>query len=414
MKTRFSIFWFCFGILTCAAANAQLNPSQCPYTGHSRDLICLIPEVTQTGPTSLQSFNTTIAQVLGQLPLAVPNSAFILGFDKNGIPVDLTQNLGSVLTERGNTIGKYKLFLGFTYQRFVFSTVDGNKLSNLPFFSENTSTGIANYSVDRLSANINQYTAFAAFGLTSRVDVSLSLPFQRVSVSGARSNVQTWSGSTFFGTQPSQYAPGSASGPGDLLLNIKTSVLPGEGKSRLALGLETRFPTGNEYNLLGTGAYGLKPYFVFSRLTGIFTPHVNVGFQWNGFSVLRISPTGGYMRLPDTLDYSAGVDVGLIRRRLSMVADFVGQRYFNAPRVLAPSPLPATSACMSATPSCAGLTTVGVANSDYNVDNIALGLKLSPAKNVVVSANAMIRLDTGGLRPERFVPLVGISYLFGK
>src|SRR5437016_3928201 len=116
MKIRSSILCFSFAILVSVLGNAQLNPKQCPYTNHTRDLICLIPEVTQTGPTSLQSFNTTIAQVLGQLPLAVPNSAFVLGFDKNGIPVDLTQNLGSVLTERGNTIGKNKFFLGFTFQ----------------------------------------------------------------------------------------------------------------------------------------------------------------------------------------------------------------------------------------------------------------------------------------------------------
>jgi hypothetical protein len=48
------------------------------------------------------------------------------------------------------------------------------------------------------------------------------------------------------------------------------------------------------------------------------------------------------------------------------------------------------------------------------VDNLALGLKIKPIGHLIISANALIRLDDGGLRPNRFVPLVGISYSFGK
>lgn len=418
MKTRISILAFWVVLFGCVNASAQLVGRECPYVGHSQDLICLIPELTQTGQTAnLGGFNSTIAQVLGQLPLAVPNSGFVLGF-KNGIPVDLTENLGSVLTERGNTIGKNKFFLGFTFQRFVFSTVDGNKLSDLPVFGQD-STGVYNYSHESLHANLDQYTAFAAFGLTDRVDVSLSLPFQRISVSGARTDAQSWAANgASLGAPTSLYAPGSASGVGDLLVNAKASILPGEGKSRLAAGMEFRFATGNAYNLLGTGAYGVKPFFVFSQLAGRFTPHINVGYQWNGTTILRLNPAGGDLRLPNSIDYSGGTDIGLVKRRLSLVVDLVGQRFFNAPRVLAPVPTSTvfpSLPCAGSTPSCTtGLTTVRVSTGDYFVDNLSLGLKLNPSKSLIISANALIRLDTPGLRPDRFVPLVGISYLFGK
>src|SRR5262249_15172936 len=99
--------------LACAGANAQIVDN-CPYSPqHKNSLACLIPDLTKTGTsTNLSGFNTTIAQVLGQLPLAVPVSGFVLGFDKKlGIPVDLNENLGSVLTERGHTVGKNKLFV---------------------------------------------------------------------------------------------------------------------------------------------------------------------------------------------------------------------------------------------------------------------------------------------------------------
>ena len=134
MKTRLLNLAFSVALFGCTNAYTQLTP-HCPYTHHEQDLICLIPDVTQTGNTAtLGGFNSTIAQVLGQLPLAVPNSGFVLGFDKGGTPVTLNDTLGSVLTERGNTIGRHKLFLGFTFQRFVFSTIDGNNLTNLPVF----------------------------------------------------------------------------------------------------------------------------------------------------------------------------------------------------------------------------------------------------------------------------------------
>jgi hypothetical protein len=449
-------------LLTCMSASAQNPPkvqNVCPYTQHPTALACLIPDLSQTGKSqNLSTFNTTIAQVIGQLPLAAPVSGFVLGFDKKlGIPVEENQNLGSVLTERGNTVGRHKLFVGFTYQRFVFHTVDGTKLSNLPsvyLFSSATSNGVtANQygsSTNSLSANLSQYSGIVAFGLTDRIDISVTVPFERVSLSaGYRDLTQgllTFQGSISNPINPSagvttpaishNSVAGSATGFGDLLVNMKGTIISGE-KSKVAFGLEARFPTGDQYNLLGTGAYGVKPYIVFSRL-GRVTPHVNLGYQWNDFSNLYVNPCrfngacpdagAGLptLRLPDSLNYSAGADIG-IAKRLTFVADFVGQHYFNAPRVTSavpansakpsipgiPTPNPLSISSVAAFNTFFGnAPTVGVATGAINVDNVALGLKWNPAGRLILSANALIRLDSGSLRPDRFVPLVGVSYRF--
>jgi len=160
---------------------------------------------------------------------------------------------------------------------------------------------------------------------------------------------------------------------------------------------------------------------------GRLTPHVNVGYQWNDFSNLYVNPCrfrpssdptsciGGAglptLRLPDSLDYSAGADVG-ISKRLTFVADLIGQHYFNAPRITpaGPSPLPNLPPAFTNFPQFNN--SVGVANSAYNINNLGLGLKFNPAGRLIVSVNALIRLDSGGLRPDRFVPLVGASYRF--
>ena len=403
-------------------ANAQTVVDVCPYSpAHQRALACLIPDLTVTGKSqNLERFNTTIAQVLGQLPLAAPVSGFVLGFDKKlGIPIEESQNLGSILTERGNTVGKHKVFLGFTFQRFVFQTIDGNKLNSLPsaYFIQTvpgTSTNEYGVSTNNLSANLNQYTGIIAVGLTDRVDFSLTLPYERVSLAAGNSNVQqafvqSGGGTTVSGIQAGQHIAGSAHGIGDILLNVKAGVLNGE-KSKLAAGIETRLPSGDELNLLGTGAYGFKPYVVYSRV-GRITPHVNFGYQWNSFSDLNRNVNGGGdLRLPDSLDYAAGADVGVVKK-LTVVGDFVGQHFFNAPKVT--PAVPASSANIAGLPSVfANSLTVGVATGSINVDNLAVGLKVNPVGRLIVSANVLIRLDDGGLRPARFVPLAGISYRF--
>jgi hypothetical protein len=433
------------GLLSCLGANAQTVIDNCPYSPqHKTGLACLIPDVTGTGTSqNLSSFNTTIAQVIGQLPLAVPVSGFVLGFDKKlGMFVEENQNLGSVLTERGDTLGKHKLFVGFTYQRFTFHTIDGTNLDQLPVVFQEAANPTTltpakiGFTLNSLSVNVNQYTGFVAVGLTDRIDLSATLPFDRVSMSAASNNgiinvttATCGTGGCVPSPSPLQAAaaPGSASGVGDFLANIKGTVIKAE-KSRLALGLEARFPTGDAYNLLGSGAYGVKPYLVFSRHAGNFTPHVNLGYQWNGFSVLRINPcffapsgspgscTGGSglptLRLPDSIEYSAGADVGIVKK-LSLVADLVGQRFFNAPRITAATPDTVAVLATGQDPT-GSYSSVSSTNGSYNVDNLGIGLKYNPAGHLILSANALIRLDDGGLRPARFVPLVGISYRFGK
>jgi hypothetical protein len=418
------------GFLASLSAQAQIV-NNCPYSTHAHSLACLIPDVTGTGGSSLAGFNTTIGQVVGQLPLAVPVSGYVLGIDtKTGVPVNINDNLGSVLTERGNTVGKHHLFLGFTFQRFVFQSVDGTNLNNLPtVYAVSGSSDFGN-TKGGISANVNQYTAIAAFGLTGRIDLSVTLPFERMSISGTRTSQQLYTSSGGLSGPPTSGSlSGSASGVGDLLLNMKGTVIDRE-RSKLAMGLEARFPTGDAYNLLGSGAYGVKPYVVFSRHSGKYTPHVNLGYQWNGFSVLRVNPcyytnaTCGFrqqgqpqlppstLRLPDSLDYSAGVDIGVVKT-LSFVADLVGQRFFNAPRVTPAAPAGELNPPIPGLPiSLGNLATVGLVNSSYNVDNLGLGLKWNPAGHLILSANALIRLDSGGLRPARVVPLAGISYRF--
>jgi hypothetical protein len=327
--------------------------------------------------------------------------------------INLNETFGTILPCRRNTIGTHNFLLGFVFQLFVFQSVDGRSLGDLPVvyqISRNQLTyGAATAS---LGANINQFTAVAAFGLTDRIDVSLTLPFERVSLSSRLSQgVQAHDGcntQACASVVAAQSAGGSASGPGDLVVNAKATVVKGE-RLRLAAGTEFRFATGDEFNLLGSGAWGIKPYVVLSR-RGRFQPHANIGYQWNSFSALYLKD-GANQRLPDSLDYSGGADIG-VNKRLTIVADLMGQHFFNAPRVTAPE---LGSQFFSNDPNfpgaLSGYSTVTVKNSSFDVDNFGVGFKVNPFGRLLVSANVLIKLNDAGLRAN-YVPLVGVSYRF--
>jgi hypothetical protein len=414
-----------FASLTLGVSGAwgQTITNHCPYDqSHWNELACLIPDVTRTGNSNIRAFNTTLARVIGELPVAVPVSGLALTLDRDTGVYRLSSDLGGVLTERGSTLGKRKLFLGFTYQYFDFDSIDGTKINNLPTVSAITVSGGTQFiaSTNSLHAVIDQYTAIAAFGLTDRMDISVTLPIDNVSLSGTASNIQV---ATNGGAPPTPPFPtatisGSASGVGDLFLNGKYGVVKGES-SRLAVGLEVRIPTGNEYNLLGSGATGFKPYIVYSRLGKRWHPHANFGYQWNGESVLNLSASGTKLRLPDSLSYSGGVDYS-VTRRLTLVGDFVGEHFFDTSTVV--SAQLATSANVPGLgPACPNtncnpltgkVSTMGVRNnSSFDEDNLAVGIKVNPVGKLVISANVLIKLNDAGLRAN-YVPLVGISYKF--
>ena len=68
----------------------------------------------------------------------------------------------------------------------------------------------------------------------------------------------------------------------------------------MALGVDLRLPTGDERNLLGTGAPGVSPFLAWSGNFGALSPHLNGGYQWNGDSILGGEPGSGETAdLPD-------------------------------------------------------------------------------------------------------------------
>jgi hypothetical protein len=392
-------------VILSSRCQAQINCAS------STKLACIIPNqlnLTQQSSQNLAFLNEAIGSQVSELPLASPASGVIYVNDpKLNIPIPSNATLGPILTQRAETIGYHKFFLAFTYQYFSFNVIDGVSLNNLPIFLPLASGTAVTATSNRLDLKANQYTIYFTFGLTPHADISIAVPFLSVSeqftTSGLEYNLtKPTAPVTPFGPNSSS---GTATGIGDIILAAKYWLWrPKHGG--LTVGAEFRVPSGDAENFLGTGTVGLRPYVTLTYGTR-FSPHLNVGYQVNANTVLVSTSTGGSGQLPNRLLFSAGADWG-ITRWMTLAVDVIGQQVYDAQRIKLLAAPPVLNQGVNVT-----YPTIFPYKDTYLLGDASGGIKLKPlpSKNLLVTGNAVVRLNNSGLR-SAVVPLVGVSYTF--
>jgi hypothetical protein len=419
--------------LSGVGATAQINCS--PGSAAATKLVCQIPfstgvftnnssaGATGTALRNATAFNSAIATQVSQLPLASSSAGIVIVY-KAGVP-ETYNNLGPILTDRAQTIGKHKLFLGASASQFVFTKIDGISLRNVPFTYEATATDQTSGAVlsntytsesTKIDFTLDQLVAVATFGVTNNFDFSVIVPYERVSIGAETYNAKAYilnaNNDLVLGPYDiaSSYVPGWARGIGDITFNGKVQLYHGE-HTTFSTGVNVRTPTGEELNYLGSGAWGVNPYLVVSYLRKI-SPHAKIGYQWNTKTDLN-NPTltaGGNENLPGGFQYDVGADWAWTKH-ITLAGDLLGSQYVNAPTLIpgtTPLPTPPTN---PPTPPSVFLPTVTTANASYIINDVSGGLKWNPYRDLVFSGNALYQIDNNGLR-SRIVPLVGVSYKF--
>jgi len=400
-------------------------------------LVLSSDDVTLDGTTHAAHFNSAFQSdfrlvniaLTGQLtavPLPSPASGFTYQFDSStGTFVRSTRSFGPILSDRAETIGRGRLAFGFSNQFFSFDHLDGVSLSSVPAVFKHDSFELGGGRADVVStantvtASVSQFSGALTYGLTSRIDLSLAVPMVRTSLSllsnariqrlGTGSNLQVhyFKDETAlggFGSTNQYFTEGAAGGVGDLVVRMKAMLIR-EGSRALATGLDARLPTGDELNLLGTGAMGLRPFAAVSAAAGPFAPHANIAYQWNGKSVLAGDVRAGTEAdLPDQFQYALGTDVA-VNPRFSMVFDVLGQRVLNSPQ-LSVYTLHATGAAGSA-----DLPDIRFSTDSYWATDASLGFKANVASRLLVNFNMRFNLGDKGLA-DRVAPLIGIEWSF--
>ena len=263
---------------------------------------------------------------------------------------------------------------------------------------------------------MDQFTLFGTVGLTNWLDVSMAIPILNVNMR-VRSSATihriappspVFGQSHYFDAADPENSTravfsdqGHASGIGDIVFRVKGTAYRGESMS-IALAGDVRVPSGDELNFLGSGAVGIKPFAAMSMRVGRFSPHVNVGYEWNGKSVLAGNIAAGTKgQLPDQFFFAAGADASLIRS-LTFSADLLTQHVFDGARVL-PSDFVAPA------PDGQRYYQISLQKGSFTLADAAVGLKYNPLGRLLLTGNVLFALNSGGLR-DRVIPLVGISY----
>lgn len=467
---------FCV-LLTSAAANAQ---NVCAPSISAR-LVCKVPEVY--GPTglvlpagngppalvgsfngnNLSSLNSAVAAQSVLLSLASPAAGIIYSWDpSNQVFSPTTDSFGPIFGERAETIGRHRFFVGESYQYFKFSSLDGTNLKHLPQVFTQPDTPLSDGSgricsttgdsvggcsfirdvvtVDsRVDLKIHQAVTFLTFGVTNRVDVSIAIPVESVHL-GVTSNAtiidNSGSGTHSFVGRPGCGDPinnticdnqsfpssGDKTGVGDLVFRIKGTPWRGE-HAAIAVGGDVRAPTGDSVNFLGSGAWGFRPFVVWSYRSRI-SPHLGGGYQVNGNSKLVGDLSkGSEARLPGQFTYSGGVDAWLTKR-VTVAFDLVGQTVFNTQRLI-PTKFTELGACVynngNSYPDCnppdASFAppkidaNVTQSTANVNVLNASVGAKVKLVSNLLFSGNVTFKINNDGLRATA-VPMGELSYTF--
>jgi hypothetical protein len=417
------------------------RPFELKFTGHQAHF----SSATEAKAT-LSLLNRNIAYQLGSFPLGSSSGGFTFTLDPSlGVLNRSAESFGPLFAERAVTAGKGKFTAGANYLHATWDQFEGNDLGNGDLVltlthadtdgSGDTLTPAFEGDVIDVKLGMNlttdTFVTFMTYGLTDRFDIGVAVPFQRVKMDATLHttvvNIATQGTVTLFhqfdpakdtgcgenritnnNLENDYCARGDASGIGDIVIRGKLGLVRGDNSS-LAGGIDVRLPTGKEEDLLGTGAYSIKPYLIASFLPkGRFSPHFNVGYTFTGDSELL----GG--KLPDEFAWTVGFDSAPISR-LTITGDVVGRLLIDGERLSvrdktffyrnAPDPLP---------PFRRSFTRPEFFAEKGNMNLVlgSAGFKFNPAGRLLISANILFPLTPDNGLQDNLTPVFAIDYNF--
>ena len=376
----------------------------------------------------LRQLNAGIATQISTFPIGSSSAGFTYTFDEGlGVYNRTTESLGPIFTERPLTAGKGKFTFGVNYQNATWDSFEGNSLGggDLKLFLTHEDTnnnasplnlwfeGDLIRAALRLDVETKTAVAYANYGITERFDVSLAVPFQDVALTanidlevervatGAASGIHQFEGGAL---QSTISKGGTASGIGDVLLRGKYNFLRGSQGS-LAAFVDLRLPTGDEANLLGSGATQTRFSLVAGGGIGRFSPRGSLGYTHSsGGSEF----TGD---LPNEIYYSAGFDL-VLHPQVTVTADFIGRTLLDAQTLgTRESVFRYTTAPNN--PTVFETTRTELVSETGNLPLLlgSAGIKINPAGRLLIVANVLFKLGDRGLQDD-VTPTFGIGYTF--
>jgi hypothetical protein len=403
--------------------------------------------------------NRALLTMLSTYPLGSPSGGFTYTIDPAlGTLTRSSDSFGPSFAERALTIGRGKVSAGFGYQHAVYDTLEGLNLrgGDVKFYvqhQECCSRGSGGTPVpdgsrltppfegDLIEATLglelisDTSVVFATYGVSDRFDIGVAVPFVRVELDASirarierLATVQEEAVHAFEGPDHDEQTyrlSGVAAGMGDIVVRAKYAFNPAS-KASFGLGFETRLPTGDEANLLGTGGVQTKLFGIASMNRSRFAPHANVGYTFSSKGALP-----GVDTMPDEFGATVGFDLA-VSPAMTMSFDVLSRVLRGAGRMgLAEKVFEYALAGTGSGGSGGGggggggggntpppvqtqrttRTELAFQPGDLHLHLGAAGVRFSPWRTILISANLLFPLTEAGLR-DRITPVIGVDYVF--
>ena len=377
------------------------------------------PTITSVTSVIQQVSQQIGSQISTSFPLGSSSGGFTYRYDAAlGSFTRSTETFGPAFAERAATVGKQKLSVGVNYQHGKYTTLDGKDLKDgdIKFYLLHQQLSPRSFvegdvieAALRMKLSSDTTVFYTNYGVTDSLDVGLAVPVERVSLD------LTYHATILdFATKvvdPTRHlfgnglktqdftSSGSASGIGDVVVRAKYAFLRREARG-LAAGLDLRLPTGDDQNMLGTGATNTQLFFIGSTARGNVSPHVNLGYTISSGNTL----------VSDQVNYVGGAEYA-VTPKVTVVGDLVGRTLRDALR-LKDVPVP-HSFQQGATAAIQTTTLQELATESANLTTVlgTAGVKFNPWQNLLISAHVVFALNDAGLR-SRVTPVVGFDYSF--
>ena len=303
------------------------------------------PHFTQSSLQELSSLSDILTSSLGSFTFNSTVSSYTFDLEL-GVPVRTTESLGPIVSERATTIGARRLNVGYSYNRVGYKRFQGHPLDDYTIYFNHDDVnhdgilgppGCDCAELDKIAVNMDIklvediYSFYGTFGVLKNLDIGVAIPLIDVDLRAhAHAEVQRNHTDSInvhnFAIPPDltldppedfqdSSVHGSSFGIGDILLRGKYNFLrSGESwRPNLAAVGQVQFPTGDEYDLQGTGSWAGMFMFVVDHSYGPISPHLNLGYEIVGGHSDR-----------DNLRYYVGFDTRL-HPRLTGVIDLLGR-----------------------------------------------------------------------------------------
>lgn len=360
-------------------------------------------KATETSGGTVISFLTSaIGFSVSNTPMTSSSSGTSFRF-RGGVPVATSTSAGPIFGERAQTLGRGRWFMGFGFSQVQFERLNGVALGGIVFnFNHENrppldTVGVPSFERDfiqmKLDMSVNLLVASfsATYGLVDGVDLGVTVPFVRTSVSGhstaeiflvGADTLHRFGGT---GTDPvltaTSEAAGIASGLGDVQGHLKIRVAQG---ARLGIALlgSARFPTGDKTDLLGAGAFSGRVLGIASAQLGRFNPHVSGGYT---------------LRSGDLQTNSVEANVGfdnLLAPWATMAFDVLGSWQVGSSKIGLPQPVQYNAPF----PYTLQVTNVPMRRDDFL--SMSIGFKFRTRRGIQIVGNGLFPLRDAGLQPQ--------------